>query len=249
LSRRTIRFADFRKAMFWLGTGTVIAYAVAKEPREQLGLLQASSKLGMALQSDRSSGTVNDQMLTILQDLDQAPTFSDTQQNDLKTLIGELKSSFEGTLSDDHQADQNQWDGQVLKVNQCRTDTKKRFETGGDVHSLDILVTTHREKHKKCRKAENSWDDYVAAIATCPTTGPVFLNVLSEHAGIATSIATLQADVAAYESTAPVTSGSLPASCDVDQSQFESDFCTWRSSKRLACLADAQCDLMQVWLH
>jgi len=206
------------------------------------GLLQVRTQLGLKLP------TTNAISLHSLDSMDALVTqmsVGDPSQSDLdfiSRLIETLKNEFEPELNISSAADKQGYQDKLTAHGLCGTHRDRRLSTDendlGDVTKLKHAFTEKRTKHRGCRKASKSyelfdkdadavsdasWDTVAAvpALGTLCSSKDMFTNDLSDYTGLPPA--------------------GVSSDCDVDQTSFEEEYCSWLSAKTSACLACDQC--------
>lgn len=168
--------------------------------------------------------------------------WSQDELNKLKEFLAAANTNMVGVLDAEKTADQQEWNGAAAQRKSCHDTAAKRFVQGGDVFFEAAARDSKRGVHKACRKLEVKWNSVTSAAAECDDSAALVWTDDSPPA-LSTSLATLHAAMDAFvaeKSSYKAVDSSQPT-CSAAQLDYESQYCSWRKSRRFACQAEASC--------
>merc|ERR1719469_336946 len=182
-----------------------------------------------------------DHITSVLQD-PSAVSAADLQL--LTDMIAQLDAIFLAELTRQKTRDVEEYNTKLSQHVKCTTDKNKRIGTAGKVTQDLILVSEKREKHKGCRKAQQSWEIFKADAET------VGNSMFGDAIGVPDSNPVSAIDTLCakrdnwvdhkrdYKDLAKVNN---VASCASEQKAFEDTMCTVLTAKASTCIAYDEC--------
>jgi len=212
------------------------------------GLLQVRKQLSL---KPPMADAVSLHSLDSLNELVTQMSVGDPSQSDLdliSRLIDTLKDNFEPELNTSSAADKQAYSDKITAHNLCKTHRDRRLSTDendlGDVTKLEHAFTEKRTKHRGCRKAFKSYELFdkdadAVSDASWDTLAGVSGHTPNPALGtLCSSKDTFTSDLSDYTGLPPT---GVSSDCDIDQTSFEEEYCSWLSAKTSACLACDEC--------
>merc|ERR1719469_250076 len=172
-----------------------------------------------------------DHIASVLQD-PSAVSAADLQL--LTDMIAQLESIFLAELTRQKERDVGQYNTKLSQHVKCTTDKDKRIGSAGDVTKDFSLVSEKREKHKGCRKAQQSWELFksdaqvVGHALFANAVGVDGFTPVNKINTLCARKATWDTDSSFYEHLAMVNHVAL---CTTEQQDFEDIMCAALTAK------------------